>query len=241
MLMTQRDTFIDHEEAMQLFMWVPELGNSGEVNQLPQPAILKPKPLWSGKQIYSLLIPHLNLQRLKDRANLYCCPKDSNVLIEQGELLQGSLTKQIVGSVGQGLVHLIQREFGHKRCAEFLSAVQKLVNNWLLSKGFSVGVQDIIVDKHETRNSISGTLTRFKKSVSHIVQRSHLGRLKSQPGKSMKESFEAQVNKKLNDARDKSGNIALDGLSLANRLRNMVSAGSKGSNINISQIMACVG
>lgn len=57
----------------------------------------------------------------------------------------------------------------------------------------------------------------------------------------MQESFEAQVNKKLNDARDKSGNIALDGLSLANRLRNMVSAGSKGSNINISQIMACVG
>mmetsp|Transcript_29420 Transcript_29420/g.39142 ORF Transcript_29420/g.39142 Transcript_29420/m.39142 type:complete len:252 (+) Transcript_29420:2258-3013(+) len=57
----------------------------------------------------------------------------------------------------------------------------------------------------------------------------------------MQESFEAQVNKKLNDARDKSGNIALDGLSLHNRLRNMVSAGSKGSNINISQIMACVG
>ena len=57
----------------------------------------------------------------------------------------------------------------------------------------------------------------------------------------MQESFEAQVNKKLNDARDKSGNIALDGLSLSNRLRNMVSAGSKGSNINISQIMACVG
>ena len=26
MLMTQRDTFIDHEQAMQLFMWVPELG-----------------------------------------------------------------------------------------------------------------------------------------------------------------------------------------------------------------------
>ena len=61
MLMTQRDTFIDHEEAMQLFMWVPELGNSGEVNQLPHPAILKPKPLWTGKQIFSLLIPNLNL------------------------------------------------------------------------------------------------------------------------------------------------------------------------------------
>lgn len=163
------------------------------------------------------------------------------MLVEQGQLLQGSLNKQIIGSVGQGIVHLIFREFGQKRCAEFLSAVQKLVNNWLVGKGFSVGVQDIIIDRRTTENSILETLAKFKKQVSHIVTRSQLGKLKSQPGKTMQESFEAQVNKKLNDARDKSGNIALDGLSLANRLRNMVSAGSKGSNINISQIMACVG
>jgi DNA-directed RNA polymerase II subunit RPB1 len=50
----------------------------------------------------------------------------------------------------------------------------------------------------------------------------------------MIQSFESEVNKTLNDARDKSGNIALDGLSSSNRLRNMVTAGSKGSNINIS-------
>ena len=56
----------------------------------------------------------------------------------------------------------------------------------------------------------------------------------SQPGKTMQESFEASVNKKLNDARDKSGNLAVDGLSSTNRLINMVVAGSKGSNINIS-------
>jgi DNA-directed RNA polymerase II subunit RPB1 len=77
--------------------------------------------------------------------------------------------------------------------------------------------------------------------VSKIVQKSQMGQLKSQPGKSMQESFEAQVNKKLNDARDKSGNLALENLSSCNRLRTMVQAGSKGSNINISQIMACVG
>lgn len=74
-----------------------------------------------------------------------------------------------------------------------------------------------------------------------IIQQANAGKLKSQPGKSMMESFEAQVNKKLNDARDKSGNLALEGLVSYNRLRNMVTAGSKGSNINISQIMACVG
>jgi DNA-directed RNA polymerase II subunit RPB1 len=77
-------------------------------------------------------------------------------------------------------------------------------------------------------------LTKYKRSVGKIIHGSQLGKLKSQPGKSMKESFESQVNKKLNDARDKSGNLALDGLVSSNRLRNMVLAGSKGSNINIS-------
>lgn len=67
-----------------------------------------------------------------------------------------------------------------------------------------------------------------------ILNKSQQGKLVSQPGMDMIQSFESEVNKTLNDARDKSGNIALDGLSSSNRLRNMVTAGSKGSNINIS-------
>ena len=55
------------------------------------------------------------------------------------------------------------------------------------------------------------------------------------------ESFEASVNTTLNSARDLSGNLALADLHSWNRLKAMVYAGSKGSNLNISQIMACVG
>jgi DNA-directed RNA polymerase II subunit RPB1 len=32
-------------------MWIDDL------DKLPQPAILKPKPLWTGKQIFSLVLP----------------------------------------------------------------------------------------------------------------------------------------------------------------------------------------
>ena len=55
------------------------------------------------------------------------------------------------------------------------------------------------------------------------------------------ESFESKVNQTLNQARDIAGNIALNVLSSWNRLKAMVYSGSKGSNLNISQIMACVG
>lgn len=57
----------------------------------------------------------------------------------------------------------------------------------------------------------------------------------------MIDSFEASVNKELNEARDKSGTLTFKNLDSYNKIQNMVSAGSKGTNINISQIMACVG
>ena len=57
----------------------------------------------------------------------------------------------------------------------------------------------------------------------------------------MLDSFEFMVNQKLNEARDIAGNFALKNLFMWNRLKAMVTAGSKGSNLNISQIMACVG
>jgi DNA-directed RNA polymerase II subunit RPB1 len=94
-------------------------------------------------------------------------------------------------------------------------------------------VQDIIA-RPETVISIKETLTSFKKKVQKTLQKAQLGKLKSQPGKGMMDTFEASVNQNLNAARDKSGNLALDDLQSYNRLKNMVFAGSKGSNINIS-------
>lgn len=44
---------------MKLLMWIPNWDG-----KIPQPAILKPKPLWTGKQIFSLTIPdHTNCIR----------------------------------------------------------------------------------------------------------------------------------------------------------------------------------
>lgn len=137
-------------------------------------------------------------------------------------------------------MHIIWKEYGPEAVKNFLSSVQCVINNWLVLHGFTVGVSDIIARDH-TMASIRTTLNKQLKKVQKIINNSQIGKLKQQPGKTMIESFEAQVNQQLNDARDKSGNIALEDLSQHNRLRNMVQAGSKGNNINISQIMACVG
>lgn len=69
-----------------------------------------------------MLIPNINLAKTKNRNN-QVCPKDSNVLIEKGELLQGILTKQILGPVSHSIAHIVSREYGPQRAANFLAAV----------------------------------------------------------------------------------------------------------------------
>ena len=48
----RRDVFLTKEEVMNLMLWVP-----GWDGIIPQPAILKPRPRWTGKQMISLVIP----------------------------------------------------------------------------------------------------------------------------------------------------------------------------------------
>lgn len=172
MLITSRDTFIEREVAMQLCMWIPEYSAGGQVVTLPTPAILKPKALWSGKQLFSMIIPRINLARTKTKGKTIC-HKDSNVLIEKGELLEGVMTKQILGPTGNSIAHIVSKEFGPHQAANFLSAVQQLVNNWLVFNGFTVGVQDIIVDEKHVSDNIRDTLVKFKQQVRGILSKSH--------------------------------------------------------------------
>jgi len=49
------------------------------------------------------------------------------------------------------------------------------------------------------------------------------------------------VNQTLNNARESAGKIGAESLTERNNIIAMVTSGSKGSNINIAQIIACVG
>ena len=58
--LTKRDTFLDKALVMNILMFVDYDLEKG----LPHPAVLKPKPLWTGKQILSLVIPQtINLEK----------------------------------------------------------------------------------------------------------------------------------------------------------------------------------
>ena len=56
-------------------------------------------------------------------------------------------------------------------------------------------------------------------------------------GNTLRQTFENHVNRILNDARDKTGASAKRSLTEFNNFKVMVVAGSKGSDINVSQVI----
>jgi DNA-directed RNA polymerase II subunit RPB1 len=62
MLFTKKDNFMSIDTIMNLIMMLEGQQAEFAMNCLPMPAIIKPKPLWSGKQIMSLIIPNINMK-----------------------------------------------------------------------------------------------------------------------------------------------------------------------------------
>ncbi|KAK0440787.1 DNA-directed RNA polymerase II, subunit 1 [Armillaria borealis] len=232
---TLRDTFLDWTQVQNILLWVPEWDGT-----VPTPAIIKPKPLWTGKQILSMTIPRgINIHRSPD-------PKSSNpvfddgMLIENGEIIFGVVEKKTVGASQGGLVHVVFREKGPEATRQLFSGLQMVVNFWLFHNGFSIGIGDTIADM-KTMSYITQTIADRKARVTEIIEDATHDRLKPSPGMTIRESFESMVERELNLARDTSGQYAQKNLKEDNNVKQMVVAGSKGSFINISQMSVCVG
>ena len=232
---TLRDTFLDWRQVQNILLWVPEWDGV-----VPIPAIIKPKPLWTGKQILSMAIPRgINIHRSS-------APKsshpvfDDGMMIENGEIIYGIVEKKTVGASQGGLVHVVFREKGPEATRQLFTGLQKIVNYWLFHNGFSIGIGDTIADQ-KTMKYITEHIAERKQNVAEIIEDAYHDRLKPSPGMTLRESFESRVERELNLARDTPGRYAQDNLKEDNNVKQMVVAGSKGSFINISQMSVCVG
>lgn len=233
--MTLRDNFIDYEQVMNMLYWIPDWDGV-----IPPPAVMKPKPLWTGKQMLSMAIPKgIHMQRFDDGKDLMS-PADKGILVVDGQIIFGVVDKKTVGATAGGLIHTVFREKGSQVCAQLFSSIQKIVNYWLLHNGFSIGIGDTIADKDTMRN-VTSTIEDAKLKVQEIILDAQLNRLEPEPGMTLRESFEHNVSRVLNQARDSAGRSAEMNLRDLNNVKQMVTSGSKGSFINISQMSACVG
>jgi DNA-directed RNA polymerase II subunit RPB1 len=236
--MSRRDNFLPIEQVMNIMMWVPDWDGI-----VPEPAILKPRSLWTGKQIISMAIAkQVNIWRGDDdsKPSPYNDLEDKSLMIRGGELLLGSVTKKIVGATAGGVIHIIFNELSSNDAVTFFNACQRIVNWWLLHHGFSLGIGDTVPDP-ATADKIASEVAKAKAKVEDIVKEATKDELEPLPGMTIRGTFESKVQKFLNEGREGGGTAAQNSLKDFNNVVQTVISGSKGSTVNISQMVSLVG
>nr|QBK87621.1 MAG: DNA-directed RNA polymerase subunit alpha [Marseillevirus LCMAC201] len=178
--------------------------------------------LFNGRVLFSVLFPEDFQFRKRNNA----CKTEPEVIIKNGILIAGTIDKQIVGRSHGSVVHRLYKEYNCDRAAEFLSAVQFLINRWLSYRGFSVGMADFLISEEN------------EQGVQMAIQKAYI------EVKTIEESDDPEMLKefRINNALNNRGqSLAINGLCEDNRLEVMINSGSKGNRMNIIQIAGHLG
>ena len=229
---TRKDIAFTPRDAMNLLMHFKEV----DVNDLVG------KDVITSFEILSQIMPPLTL---KYKNKLFGDEEDfntsNNVLdIKNGQIYRGQLDKGIFGKGTKGLLQRVVNDFGNMRAAKFIDDLQNIVTNYMRSSAYSVGISDLIANK-ATSDAIVDKITQKKQDVVDLLHQTQLGVFTNKTGKTNHEQLESEVNGILNEAAAESGKIGRKNLEKENRFVIMVNAGSKGSDLNISQMISCLG
>lgn len=169
--LTKRDTFFNKEDYYQLLYASlrPENNHTfgGERITVVKPAILKPVPRWTGKQLITTILINISPEATHGRLNMTGSSQtnkklwsidseEQDVLIRDSNLLIGIMDKGQIGPTKGGLVHAVYETYGHVYAGKLLSVLGRLLTKMLHMRAFSCGVEDLIltpkgeVDRVET-------------------------------------------------------------------------------------------
>jgi len=233
---TRPDILFTSRQAMNLLMAY------SKVNMVKLNDIINKVGTVSSFDIISQIMPPLTMRyktkRFKDTDDY----KTSNNILEiiNGNYVRGQMEKGVLGDGTKGLIQRIYNDFGAEASADFIDNLQNIVNEYMKTASFSVGISDLIADD-STNEAIANAITNKKKEVKSLIDQTHLGIFENKTGRTNEQEFETQVNNILNKATEEAGKIGRESLSKENRFVIMVNAGSKGGDLNISQMIATLG
>eukprot|EP00520_Triparma_pacifica_P017062 CAMPEP_0118658354 /NCGR_PEP_ID=MMETSP0785-20121206/14522_1 /TAXON_ID=91992 /ORGANISM="Bolidomonas pacifica, Strain CCMP 1866" /LENGTH=1501 /DNA_ID=CAMNT_0006551363 /DNA_START=203 /DNA_END=4704 /DNA_ORIENTATION=- len=249
-LITQRDQFFDKETFCQL---VSYLGDASEHIELPPPSIIKPVKLWTGKQIFNIMVKpnrdgvDVNFECKEKNYNSklsmkHFCPNDGYVCFRQSELISGNIAKKTIGDGSKtGLLYTLLQDHSSGEAARVMNRLAKLCSRYFGGhRGFSIGIDDVTpgLELQKIKHDI---LTEGYRSAEANITSFKEGKLQLRPGCNAEESLEEILNGLLGKLRESAGQEAMQALPWSNAPRIMAECGSKGSPLNISQMIACVG
>jgi DNA-directed RNA polymerase beta' subunit len=220
------------KQAMNLLMMFQKVDES----------LFKDKKTITNFEVLSQILPPLSLHYKNKLFGDKDDAKTSNNVLEikNGTYIRGQMDKGVLGDGSKGIIHRICNDYGNMASANFIDDLQNIITEYMKSSAYSVGISDLISDD-KTKQDIGKIITEKKSGVKNLIDQTQMGVFENNTGKTNQEEFETQVNNILNQASSEAGKIGLKSLSKDNRFVIMVNAGSKGSDLNITQMISCLG
>ncbi|GAB2216425.1 hypothetical protein Droror1_Dr00024198 [Drosera rotundifolia] len=221
----------------------------------------RPVELWTGKQLFNVLLrPYAGMRVYvnlmvkekiymdpsKRKSTIKCqeetmCPNDGWVYFRNSELISGRLGKATLGNGNRnGLYSVLLRDYNAHAAAACMNRLAKLSARWIGNHGFSIGIDDVQPGKQLILRKAE-TIDKGYKECEDLIKSCKSGRLTALAGFDDLQTLEVSITARLNRIREEAGNECKEALHAGNSPLIMARCGSKGSDINISQMVACVG
>ncbi|WP_255168952.1 DNA-directed RNA polymerase subunit A' [Natrononativus amylolyticus] len=212
-----------------------DLLRATRIDELPEPSGIddEDEPFWTGRDVFSELLPDdLNLE--------FTGTVGEDVIVENGQLVEGTIAEDEVGEFGGEIVDTITKVYGNTRARIFINEVSTLAMRAIMHFGFSIGIDDETIPE-EARSRIDETITDANDRVEELIEAYERGELESLPGRTIDETLEMKIMQTLSRARDNAGNIAEEHFTEDNPAVVMATSGARGSMLNLTQMAGCVG
>lgn len=256
-LLTKKDVFFNRFEVNRLTNSMLAWKQANMRIDLPPPAICYPTELWTGKQVFGLILrPNLDsnvkicleARGKQNEKPTFCnikskefCPNDSWVIIQNSELIAGHMDKNTLGGGSKNnIFYILLVDYSQTQAAEAMWRMAKVCPAYLSNRGFSIGIGDVTPTNNLLSNKTSILNDGYSKCDEYMDLKAQ-NKLQSAPGCTVAETLEARMLSTLSGLRDMAGDACKRTLSYLNIPLNMAMCGSKGSLINISQMIALVG
>jgi len=226
-LLTHTNPHFNETQALDLL-------RATRIDELPaESGVEDGKPYWTGRDLFSELLPDdMNLEFTSEAGD--------DVLIEDGQLLSGTIDDSAVGGFGGEIVDTTAKMYSKTRARILINEVASLAMRSIMHFGFSIGIDDESIPE-EAEEHIQEAIDNAYERVQELIETYDRGELESLPGRTVDETLEMKIMQTLGKARDSAGDIAEDHFEDDNPAVVMAESGARGSLLNLTQMAGCVG
>lgn len=160
--------------------------------------------------------------------------KGNVVIIKEGILIKGLLTKDTLGTKDGSIIGEMYKQLGGLITVDFMSDIQFVVREFLLQHGLSIGIDDCIPDDPAFRRQVDEALTSASIKVISLAERPVDNPI-------MAERRERKILETLEKAKTGTEELLMKYFKPDNALLIMAGSGAKGTALNAVQMASALG